>query len=107
MTEQPLDPVQVLFDQAVDLPPEERPAFLDAACAGDTALRAEVESLLACDAGSQDDRESRLQSPLLRPSQDWSLPDEPAAGTALPESIGRYRVLRLLGAGGMGAVYEA
>ena len=36
--------------QALDRPPAERPAFLDSACAGDTALRREVERLLAADA---------------------------------------------------------
>src|SRR5207244_3904377 len=50
MSEPPGDRVQSLFDQAVVLPPEQRAAFLEAACAGDRGLRAEVESLLACDA---------------------------------------------------------
>ena len=31
MTDAPSDPVQALFDRAVELPPEERAAFLDAA----------------------------------------------------------------------------
>jgi hypothetical protein len=35
-----------LVDRALDLGPQERPAFLDRACAGDPALRAEVERLL-------------------------------------------------------------
>ena len=37
---------------ALERPQHERAAFLDDACAGDSALRAEVESLLAADAGS-------------------------------------------------------
>ena len=41
--------VDRLFEEALDRPPAERPAFLDAACAGDTALRREVERLLAAD----------------------------------------------------------
>src|SRR5262249_56801539 len=39
-----------LFDQAADLPPAEQQRLLDAACADDPALRAEVERLLAGDA---------------------------------------------------------
>ena len=41
--------VDRLFEEALDRPPAERPAFLDAACAGDAALRREVERLLAAD----------------------------------------------------------
>jgi hypothetical protein len=49
VSEPPGDRVQDLFDRAVVLPAEQRAAFLETACAGDSALRAEVESLLACD----------------------------------------------------------
>ena len=42
---------RTLFAQAADLPPEERGAFLDAACRGEPDLRAEVEGLLAYDSG--------------------------------------------------------
>jgi len=42
--------VKILFKAAKRRPAEQRSAYLDRACGGDTALRAEVESLLACDA---------------------------------------------------------
>jgi hypothetical protein len=42
--------VEVLFQQAADLLPEERAAFLDAECDGDVDLRAAVEELLHFDA---------------------------------------------------------
>ena len=57
-----------VFAQASDLPEEERGAFLDAACAGEPDLRAELESLLAYDSsfelGERDDR--FLNSPVVR-----------------------------------------
>jgi WD40 repeat protein/predicted Ser/Thr protein kinase len=100
------DRIQELFDQAVALPPAQRPAFLEAACAGDQAFRAEVESLLACDlgaaaggAGGQD----LLESPVVRAP----VPARPAGEPPATARVGNYRVLRRIAEGGMGAVYEA
>ena len=39
--------IEAIFHQAAELAPEARSAFLTEACAGDEALRKEVESLLA------------------------------------------------------------
>src|SRR5262245_22142553 len=90
--------VEELFDQAIDLDPARRAAFLDEQCGGDADLRAAVEEFLRLD-GQAQEAETLLRSPLsgLRP---------PAVATAHP-AVGRYRVLRLVGEGGMGSVYEA
>jgi serine/threonine-protein kinase len=85
-----------LFHRALDLPAEERAAFLEAECRGGGDLRAEVERLLRAD---------------QRPG---GLVDRLAAGAALPAAdpligcqIGVYRLTSRLGAGGMGRVYRA
>jgi eukaryotic-like serine/threonine-protein kinase len=102
--EKPETVVEQLFGEALDLPREQRPAFLDGACKGKPELRRSVEALLV-----ENDRLSGflVESPLARPNADsgsaarwgYSLP----AGTRL----GRYSIIEPLGAGGMGVVYRA
>src|SRR5262245_29690090 len=112
MTPERRERVWTLFDKAAELPPGERGAFLDAACGGDAGLRADVESLLAHDSALADEAEMEafLSSPLVRSAGDSS-PASTAGtsgeGPALPRRIGHYHIVRCLGEGGMGAVYEA
>ncbi len=98
MTRETWGRIESLFLEASALPPAGRAAFLDRACAGQAELRAEVESLLGADHAHVDFLErppSRLAADVLRQRPAW------------PESIGPYRILGLLGEGGMGIVYAA
>ena len=56
-----LKKVKMLFDQASDLALQDRASFLDAACADDSQLRAEVESLLKVGV----EADGFLETPLL------------------------------------------
>jgi WD40 repeat protein/serine/threonine protein kinase len=93
--------LKAIFCEALDCPPgAERQALLDRACAGDHALRARIDALLAAghDAGEF------LEQPVHAPSTTWN-PQESleTSGTI----IGPYKLLEQIGEGGMGTVYMA
>jgi eukaryotic-like serine/threonine-protein kinase len=100
MPEPFLEAVEELFQQAADLPADERTRFLDGRCDGNLELRAAVEELLHFDAKAQG-APGFLQSPAAGVRATLPL------STAVPAAFGRYRILRICGEGGMGVVYEA
>ncbi len=91
---------QVVFEALVELAPAARAAQLELACAGDAALRSLVASLLAADERSNEfDTDVARGMPRLLVRE--------LSQTSAPERLGSFRVIRELGRGGMGVVYEA
>lgn len=89
--------VQSLFHRALELPATERAAFVRHECASDPALASEVLALLEEDASST--------SPLDRNLED--LARAVIGGAPAIAQLGPYRVVSVLGEGGMGVVYLA
>ena len=107
MTPDRFNQIKTIFDLASQLPPNARSEWLDHACGGDAELRREVESLLAAHDASGSRAIGRAQ-PAHGAVVSGSTDFERQIRTALESALGKqYEVLRLLGRGGMGAVYLA
>src|SRR5262245_7849243 len=90
-----------IYRAAIEIPAEQRAEFLRTACGGDSSLRHDVELLLVHQADSNgwlDGRALHMAAEALATTQ---------AGAWLNRQVGHYRVLSLIGAGGMGEVYRA
>ena len=87
-----------VFAAARNMPTDERPAYLAAACDGNEALLLEVESLLASDERAK----SFLEAPAVVRGEDTSL-----TRNLEGQRIGPYQVASRIGVGGMGEVYQA
>ena len=90
--------VSGIFNAALEKTPEQRAAYLDDVCAGDAAVRAEIEELLA----ASESPDSFIDSPKAGLA---GVADAPRLQP--DEMVGSFQVIRLLGVGGMGEVYLA
>ncbi|MBI3424746.1 MAG: protein kinase [Acidobacteria bacterium] len=94
--------IEALYYDALDLPETERAAYLARVCAGEEAVRCEVESLLA----ARNEAGSFLSQPAFEPPL-LSGAGQAALNARLGSTIGQYQLLSVLGVGGMGQVFLA
>jgi eukaryotic-like serine/threonine-protein kinase len=85
--------IESLFEAALELEDAQRAHFVTAACGSDSGMRDAVMALLAAHARAEGVLEGDPQALMER--------------SRIPQRLGPYRVLREVGRGGMGIVYDA
>ena len=101
--------IESIYHSALDHHPAQRTIYLQEACGGDESLLRDVQSLLDEPQSAARFLESdALDIAAKALAESDTLPEESVqVAHELPSVIGRYKVIRLLGEGGMATVYEA
>ena len=92
MTPERWNQLKCILQEALEVAPEQRPAFLDRACSTDHSLRREVESLLSSS--------NEVRSSFMKSSTD------PGLRLAKVTRLGDFEIHSLIAAGGIGEVYR-
>jgi serine/threonine protein kinase len=93
--------IDQLFHSALNCEPAARATFLQQACIADEALRREVESLVE----SHEESDGFIEEPAIDLAAE--LLARRAEALAAGQTVGPYKIVSLLGEGGMGEVYLA
>lgn len=99
MTPERWQQVNELFHSALKYDPAQRVSYLNQVCDGDQELRQEVESLIA----SHNDGDHFIGAFPIEAATRLIAEDRP--DLSVGQRIGQYKILSLLGKGGMGEVY--
>ncbi len=91
--------VEEIFQNALDLPACDRTQYVARECGDDATLRAEVESLIA----ASSENSTVIEDSVSDAARDLYAPAALSAG----DRVSHYKVLSVIGAGGMGCVYLA